>query len=562
MSRGDDRRDRGRAGWGARADLLPAGLPLRLVRRICLSVQVGLAVQIGLAASGLAQTPPAGAVPEAAAPAAASATVSPDATIAADFAAVTAAAAHARQTLQPLETALDALAGRNGAAGRDPGFARAREGIERHREALARFVALAALAPSWRDLGHELGHLATTVRPADVDALAAAVGSAAGAEVRAALAAYRQAVGAVAAAVGPLRDRVAAARERDRLAGEARGGKVDPRYRALIAQHGETLADASVYVPSSPPELYRPNVAPAEKVYDVALVWDEAEDEWHRLPGDVPVEDIFRDVFLATGKRPTPGQLKTLAGIHAQIRARTAAVDALAGWLDTAATGDAAAAQAMARASGGAATAREALREPWRLRARYAYDATYRTGWLAGIDAIRRDLVGQGAAGATALQSLDAVLARHGLTLASQWDAAVPPAKATLKVTAWFRDEPKARFVSLWHFDKELVRIEIDQGRATGVRRGNLVESEGSIPGRNCVASDSRTFLPNGTLSFAASYRCVRADGAIEAKDRVGAGTWEVVPDGTTTDAKPSDAKPSDQSPAAEPKPEPRRRGR
>ncbi|WP_210207641.1 hypothetical protein, partial [Rhodoplanes elegans] len=396
MSRGDDRLVRGRAGRAAPA----AGLPARLVRRIGLRIglagQLGLALQIGLAASGLAQTPPAGAVPDT--PAAASATVSPDATIAADFAVVTAAAAQARQTLEPLETALDALAGRNGAAGRDPGFSRAREGLERHREALARFVALAALAPSWRDLGHELGSLATTVRPAEVDALAAAVGSAAGAEVRAALAAYRQAVGAVAAAVGPLRDRVAAARERDRLAGEARGGKVDPRYRALIAQHGETLADASVYVPSSPPELYRPQVAPDETVFDVALVWDEAEDEWHRLRGDVPVEDIFRDVFIATGKRPTPGQLKTLAGIHAQLRARTATVDALAGWLDAAAAGDGAAAQAMARAADGAAT-REALREPWRLRARYAYDATYRTGWLAGIDAIRRDLVGQGAGG-------------------------------------------------------------------------------------------------------------------------------------------------------------------
>lgn len=537
MGCGDDRVIRRRAGRRARAAGLLAGIVL----------------PIGLVASGFAQTAPADA---GAAPPPVASAATPDTTIAADFATVTAAAAQARQTLQPLETALDALAERNGAAGRDPGFGRAREALERHREALARFTALAALAPSWRDLGHELGSLASTVRLADVDALAATVGSGASAELRAALAAYRRAAGAVAAAAGPLRDRVTAARERDRLAGEARGGKVDPRWRALVAQHGETLADASVYVPSSPPELYRPKVAPAEKVFDVALVWDEAEDEWHRLAGDVPVEDIFRDVFIATGKRPTPGQLKTLSGIHAQTRARTAAVDALAGWLDAAAAGDGAAAQARARADDAAAL-REALREPWRLRARYAYDAGFRETWLAGIDGVRKDLVGQRAAGAAALQSLDAVLDRHGLTLDSQWAAAVPPAKATLKVTAWFRDDPKTRFVSLWHFDKEQVRIEIEQGRATGMRRGSVVQSEGSIPARNCVASDSRTFLANGTLNFAASYRCVRGDGVIEAKDRVGAGTWEVVPDGAATDGKPADPKP-----APEQKPEPRRRAR
>ncbi|MDC7788530.1 hypothetical protein PQJ75_15435 [Rhodoplanes sp. TEM] len=463
---------------------------------------------------------------------------SADATIATDFASLTAAAATTRGTLQPLEHALDALAARRRAEAGDLGFSRARDSLGSHREALARFAVFAALVPSWHDLGHEAGLLLATVKPDDVDALAAAVGGTAGHDVGTALAAYRQAVGVLAAAAAPLRERLAAARDRDRLAGEARGGQDDPRYRQLVAQYGETLADASVYVPSAPPELHRPRTAPAEKVFDVALLWDEAEDEWFRLPGDVPVEEIFRDVFIAAGKRPTPGQLKYLAGIHPQITARRATVDALAAWLRAAATGEGPAAQAFAAAPD-AASMRAALDEPWRLRARYVYDAAYRQSTLAAVDQVRKALVGQGAAGTAALRSLDALLDRHALTLESQWAVAVPPAVGTVRVTAWFRDDPKTRFVSTWRFDKEQVRIEIDQGRANGVRRGNMVETEGSIPGRNCVATDRRSFAPNGTLTFSASYRCIRDDGRIEVNDRIGAGTWEVVPAAASPDGKP-----------------------
>lgn len=247
---------------------------------------------------------------------------SADSTIAADFADLATAAATTRGALQPLERALDALAARRRAEVGDLRFSRARDALGSHREALTRFAAFAALVPSWRDLGHEADLLLAAVTPEDVDALAAAAGGTAGHDVVTALAAYRQAVGVLVAAATPLRERLAAERDRDRLAGRARGGSDDPRYRQLVAQYGETLADTSVYVPSSPPELYRPRIAPAEKVFNVALLWDEAEDEWFRLPGDVPVEEIFRDVFIAAGKRPTPGQLKYLAGIHPQVTAR------------------------------------------------------------------------------------------------------------------------------------------------------------------------------------------------------------------------------------------------
>ncbi|NVO13559.1 MAG: hypothetical protein HXX10_05925 [Rhodoplanes sp.] len=493
---------------------------------------VSIAVVAGsLVASLVASLVPAG---TAAQPAAippnqtAPAVATPDATIAADFAAVSAAAAASHRALAPLDRALAALAARRGAVAADLGFDRARAALRRHDEALARFAGFVALTPSWRDAGHEVAAVLAAVRPEDVDALAAATGGASGEDAATPLAAYRQAVGALGAAGGSLIEHLRARREQDRLGGDARGGKDDPRYRQLVAQYGETLADASVYVPSSPPELFRPRVAPPERVFDVALLWDEQDAEWYRLPADVPVEEMFRDVFIASGKRPTPGQLKYLAGISAQVTLRAATLDALAEYLQAAAGGDGPAAQAFARAADSAAI-RAALAEPWRLRARYVYDAAHRAWMLGAVDQVRRDLVAQGAPAAAALKTLDDTLERYGLTLDSQWAAAVPPAVADVRVTAWFADDPGTRFVSTWRFDKDAVRIEIDQGRATGVRRGNTVQTEGSIPGRNCTATDTRTFAPNGTLTFSASYSCVRDDGIVDVNNRVGAGTWELV---------------------------------
>ncbi|RAI45250.1 hypothetical protein [Rhodoplanes roseus] len=482
---------------------------------------------------------------------------SADATISADFAAVTAAAAASRRALQPLDRALAVLAARDRTAPDDRGLGPIRVVLGRHAEALDRYAGFAALAGSWRDLGYELAALLAAVRREEIDALSA--GIAPGQDAATALAAYRQSIDSLTATAAPLHDRVTASRERDRLAGESRGGKDDARYRQLVGQLGETLANASVYVPSAPPELYRPKVPPAEKVFDVALVWDEAEGEWLRLPADVPVEEIFRDVFIASGRRPTPGQLKYLAGIHSQILARQATIDAFADLLRAARAGEGSTAQAFARSADGPAI-RKALDEPWRLRARYVYDGAYRAWTLGVIDQIRRDLVTQGAAAADALRSLDELLDRHGLTLDSQWAVAVPPAVGSVTVTAWFRDDPKTRFVSTWRFEKEQVRIEIDQGRANGVRRGNTVQTEGSIPGRNCVATDTRSFAPNGTLTFSASYRCVRDDGTIEVNDRSGAGTWEIAAEAAKPTAT-SPATPADK-PAVEPRPAARQRPR
>jgi hypothetical protein len=526
--------------------ITPADLrsgPLR--RAVPIAVVAGGLLAFLLPAGTAAQPAPQPATPPSSTATPAAAT--PDATIAADFAAVSAAAAASHRALAPLDRALAGLAARRGAAAADLGFGRARAALRRHDESLARFAGFVALTPSWSDAGHEVAAVLAAVRPEDVDALAAATGGTMGDDVATALAAYRQAVGALVGAGGPLVERIRARREQDRLAGAAHGGKDDPRYRQLVAQYGETLADASVYVPSSPSELFRPRVAPPEKVFDVALLWDEQDAEWYRLPGDVPVEEMFRDVFIASGKRPTPGQLKYLAGISAQVALRAATLDALAEYLQTAAGGDGPAAQAFARAPDGVAM-RDALAEPWRLRARYVYDAAQRARTLGVVDQVRRDLVAQGASAAGALKTLDDTLERFGLTLDSQWAVAVPPAVADVRVTAWFADDPKTRFVSTWRFDKEAVRIEIDQGRAIGVRRGNTVQTEGSIPGRNCTATDTRTFAPNGTLTFSASYSCVRDDGIVDVNNRVGAGTWELV--GAAA------------KPVTEPRPAPRQRSR
>ncbi|WP_155478847.1 hypothetical protein [Rhodoplanes serenus] len=493
----------------------------------------GLAGPVGAAGGTGLDLPPGGTRTEAL-------TVSSQAGIAAEFAVTTSAAAFGHRALQHLDLA---LAGHTAhAPDSAPAISRRVHAVLRpHADALARFVAFVALSPAWEDAGHELTErLVPALRPDDVDAARAMlIGSIGVADpdrdpAVAALEDYRRALQALVAAAAPLAARMAMQRDHDRIGGPDHGGKDDRRFRQLVAQFGETLADVSVYIPSSPPELFRPRVPPPEKVFDVALLWDDHDNEWHRVAADVPVEDIFRDVFIATGKRPTPGQLKYLAGTYGQIGVRRATIEAIADVLDGAAP-ESPVRLALARSPDGEAL-RAALAERWRLSARYVYDAAFRAAMLRTVDEVRQGLVEQAGPAAADLRRLDDLLGRFGLTLDSQWAAAVPPSVGTLKVTAWFSDDPRTKFTSIWRFDKEEVRIDIDQGRATGVRRGNVVQTEGSIPGRNCIATDVRTFAPDGRLSFSASYRCVRENGVVEVSNRVGLGTWEVVGD----DARPS----------------------
>jgi hypothetical protein len=152
------------------------------------------------------------------------------------------------------------------------------------------------------------------------------------------------------------------------------------------------------------------------------------------------------------------------------------------------------------------------------------------------IDQVRVALMKSGEAGREHLAELDAMLDRFGIALDSHWASAAVPPSAVVKVTAWFADAPKTRFVSTWRFDKERVKVEIEQGYASGTRKGDTTRTEGSIPGRNCTALDTRTFDPGGKLTFRATYTCKREDGSEEVSEKAGEGTWALV----TEPAKPA----------------------
>lgn len=323
---------------------------------------------------------------------------------------------------------------------------------------------------------------------------------------------------------------VEAARARAQLRGEAYGGADDPRYRQLVAQWGEAFADGATWAPTTVWDVFRPTTRPGDKSLDVALIWDEQGSEWYRIDGGIPVETVFMDGSVGLGRRLSAGKLKYLAENHDEIARWAVAADGFWHYAKGAAEdGQSPRGQAFARVAGEhAVLTRLSELEPFGLK--FVYDASFRATVLDALDGLRRDLVKQGVPAEAALRDLDAMLAKSAITLESQWAEGVIPANATVRVTAWFSNSPRTRFVSTWRFEKEKVTVEIDKGYAQGIRAGNLVKSEGSIPGRNCTASDEREFKDGGNLSFTAIYVCTLADGSTQVNNVSGAGTWRIVP--------------------------------
>jgi hypothetical protein len=309
----------------------------------------------------------------------------------------------------------------------------------------------------------------------------------------------------------------------------------DPRYRQLVAQWGDSLADAASYLPSSPWELFRPVARNGGTTPNVALIWDEQHREWYRIDGNVAVEAIFRDAYMSLQSRPTPGKLKYLADNIGQVRAQEAAADALATYLRDAGR-DAGTPRNQAFTHRAEPEEIQAgLRDLPTFRAKFVYDAAYRAVVLETLDRLRQDLVTQGATAEADVRELDTLLGRHGITLDSQWAQGPLPENGDVRVIAWFSDNPKARFASTWRFEREKVTIDAhngdvrNNGPAQGIRTGNVVRSERSLPRRNCIASDERVFAKDGKLTFSSVYVCTLQDGTTRINNVSGAGTWQVV---------------------------------
>lgn len=399
------------------------------------------------------------------------------------------------------------------------------------------------------DAAYALGWLAQALRDddggADLRALSGAVARTGTNSVGFAerIDAYHGAVADLIAAIDKLARALDVMRAEARLGSQAYGGTDDPRYRRLIALSGQTFVDAATYVPSSPWEVFRPVRRSGGQDGDVVLIWDAQEQDWYRIEGSVPVEAIFRDAYLALDRRPTPGKLKYLAENFGQVKGQEAAADAFSAYLSEAGRQrETPQNQAFSRApEGGLILA--ILSDPATFRARFVYDAAFRAFVLKVLDELRHDLVAQGSRAEPALRGLDALTSQHGVTLDSQWSQGFLPETGSIRVVAWFSDNPRNKFVSTWQFEREKVLIDVNNGDvrnngyAQGIRNGNIVRSERSIPGRNCIASDERVFEQGGTLTFSSVYVCTLNDGTTQTNKVAGAGTWHVVSPATSKGA-------------------------
>ena len=95
------------------------------------------------------------------------------------------------------------------------------------------------------------------------------------------------------------------------------GGVDDDKYQKLVKQFGEDFASGQTFAPSSPAFIYRPINDPNGD----AIIWNEDKGEWYRVPGNVPVEEIFHD-NLVSGRRRDPSEIKTLAEHYDKVHER------------------------------------------------------------------------------------------------------------------------------------------------------------------------------------------------------------------------------------------------
>jgi hypothetical protein len=443
---------------------------------------------------------------------------------------------------QDLGAARTALAGNPASPQRDDDVRLVQESlaaVQTHGAALGAFTDYADKVRAG-DTASELPALRQTLGNDVAGPVRAVAGRAAGVPALAANAErYAKLAAEIAAAAGKLQTQLADLRDQSRVRSAAYGGDNDPRYRQLVEKFGKEFADASTYFPSSPRDVFRSTGSQLEP----ALIWDEQEEEWYRVDGSVPVETIFREATLAAGRRPTPGQLKVMAENFGKLRTLRATADSVADYVREAAQPAGAPPNRAFAELGEDGKAALLPADPALFKIKYVYDGAFRAATLDALDRLRQNIGKQGAAADAPLREFDGMLRQHNVTLESMWSQGVLPAVGDVRVVAWFADDAKKKFTSTWRFEKEKVTIALDNGYANGVRSGDVVRTEGSIPGRNCIASDERVFSKGGGLTFSSVYTCTLEDGTTEVNKRSGAGTWQVV----TPQTKPA-------SPATRPK--------
>lgn len=98
------------------------------------------------------------------------------------------------------------------------------------------------------------------------------------------------------------------------------------------------------------------------------------------------------------------------------------------------------------------------------------------------------------------------------------------PEVGTVRVVAWFPDNPSWKFVSRWRFEGSNVSVAVSNTgagtcRATGSRSGNTTRTTGTCAG--CVNHESAVFHEDGRTTFSGLY-CgeTRASGV---------GRWSIV---------------------------------
>jgi hypothetical protein len=116
------------------------------------------------------------------------------------------------------------------------------------------------------------------------------------------------------------------------------------------------------------------------------------------------------------------------------------------------------------------------------------------------------------------------LLDRYEIALTSQESL---PEIGTIRVVAWFPDNPKDKFRSTWRFNGSAVSITVHGvGRAQGTRTGNIVHSTGTANG--CTSREVGTFLPGGRTTFTGTYTCTHKQGT-STNTGSGVGRWEVI---------------------------------
>jgi len=298
----------------------------------------------------------------------------------------------------------------------------ARASLSKHAETLDKFGEYSGKVTDALDMVYEVDALRKAIVSDDLSVQLKTLGEAMkkyGGKVPLigkALEAYGEVTTGLVDATDRLQKQIVEVRNQGMLGSGTYGGEKDPRYKQLVRQFGKEFAQSSTFAPTFPREVFRP----VDKPRSVVLLWDEEEQAWYRLDGEVPIETVFHDVRTARDDRPTVVQLKHLGENYAQIKRREAMAAAFREYLRQAAAPGLSPRNEALQKAAGAGGVLMALQDAERFRARFVYDGKFRSGVLNVLDEMRIELVRQGASAKNSLAELDALVKRHGVQLSSQ----------------------------------------------------------------------------------------------------------------------------------------------